>query len=248
MTCYEGLDAAALARRWGVALCEVYDQVTSTLDVVHERGEGNAPASTTILADEQVAGRGRHGRRWQSPAGRGVWLGYLMRPAEPAAVPLISIRVGMAVAAALEGLGAHVALKWPNDLILASRKLGGILCEARWSGKHPAWVAVGVGLNVHGPMPDDLRDTAVAVDEICPGTDRLGVLDRVVPGLAGVPEAPQLADAELRAYAARDWLRGRRLREPVAGRAVGIDASGALLLERRDGDIERIRGGSIVAA
>jgi len=245
---YEGLEAAALARRWGLPKCEVYDRVTSTLDVLHERAAEGAPVGTTILADEQVAGRGRHGRRWHSPAGRGIWLGYLMRPGEPAAVPLLSVRVGLAIAAALDGLGAQLALKWPNDLILADRKLGGILCEARWHGPRPTWVAVGVGLNVHGPLPDDLRDTAVAVDEVCPGADRLSVLDRLVPGLAGVPEAPHLDEAELGAYARRDWLRGRSLRQPTTGQAAGIDADGALLVERPDGDVERIRGGNVVAA
>jgi BirA family biotin operon repressor/biotin-[acetyl-CoA-carboxylase] ligase len=245
---YEGLEGTALEGRWQVPRCEVHERVTSTLDVLRELAEDGAAPGTTVLADEQVAGRGRQGRRWYSPPGRGAWIGYLMRPEDPSAVALVALRVGLAAADALEVLGASVALKWPNDLILANRKLGGILCEARWRGARPAWVAVGVGLNVHGPMPGDLRDSAIALDEVCPRVGRLDVLDRVIPALARIPGTPRLEDAELRAYARRDWLRGRRILEPAAGYAVGIDDGGALLVEADGGGVERINGGSIVAA
>ena len=93
------------------------------------------------------------------------------RPAHPGAAELLPLRVGLAVADVLEGLGGMpaVGLKWPNDLMVADRKLGGILCEARWRGDALAWVAVGVGLNVRNPVPQGVRVPAARLaDHLAP--------------------------------------------------------------------------------
>ena len=248
VTSYDGVSESALEVRWNVPRCVVFDRVSSTLDAVHELAGGDAPAGTTVLADEQLSGRGRHGRPWLSPPGRGVWLGFLTRPEDAASVGLLAVRVGLATARSLDAVGAAVWLKWPNDLMLEDRKLGGVLCEARWKGASPAWVAVGVGLNVHGPVADPLRGTAIALDEASPDVTRLQVLDGVLAALQGLPDHPRLDYAELAAYAERDWLRGRRIVEPAAGRSVGVGHDGALLVETESGHVERVIGGTVVAA
>lgn len=248
MTAYDGVLESALAVRWNVPRCVVFDRVSSTLDVVHELAGSGAPAGTTVVADEQLSGRGRHGRPWLSPPGRGVWLGFLIRPEDAATVGLLAVRVGLATARSLDAVGASVRLKWPNDLMLKDRKLGGVLCEVRWRGATPAWVAVGVGLNVHGPVAESLRGAAIALDEASPGVTRVGVLDGVLAGLRRLPDHPRLDDAELAAYAERDWLRGRRIVEPAAGRPAGIGPDGALLVETESGHVERVIGGTVVAA
>jgi BirA family biotin operon repressor/biotin-[acetyl-CoA-carboxylase] ligase len=247
MTPYDGVSADALATRWDVPACIVYERVSSTLDVVHTMATDGAPSGLVVLADEQVAGRGRQGRAWFSPPGSGVWLGYLTRPDAGEIVRLLSIRVGLAVAHALERISVTLELKWPNDLMLQDRKVGGVLCEARWETTRPAWVAVGVGLNVRGPLPKALDLTAVALDAVRPGVTRLEVLDCIVPELSELPSLPQLMGEELTAFARRDWLNARRLREPVEGTARGLAADGALLVETDDGRVERVVGGSIVA-
>jgi BirA family biotin operon repressor/biotin-[acetyl-CoA-carboxylase] ligase len=206
-----------------------------------------APSGLVVLADEQVAGRGRQGRAWVSPPGRGVWLGYLARPPAGETARLLSIRVGLAVARALERIKISVELKWPNDLMARDRKVGGVLCEARWEVTRPAWVAVGVGLNVLGPLPKELGLTAVALDAVRPGVTRLEVLDCLVPELSELPSVPQLMADELTAFARRDWLNARRLLGPVEGTARGLAADGALLVETDDGRVERVVGGRIVA-
>ncbi len=245
---YDGEPGEALAQRWGLPVCVTLQRVSSTLDVVHEMAAAGAEAGLVVLADEQVAGRGRHGRAWLSPPGRGVWLGYLRRPADPEAAGPLSLRVGIAVARALTPLGAEVGLKWPNDLILADRKLGGILCEARWTGVRAGWVAVGVGLNLYGPMPLDLERIGVALDHEVPGVTRLQVLDAVVPALTRIPERGALQPDELAEFERRDWLRNRRVHLPRSGIARGVGADGALLVEMDDGRVERVVGGSVVAA
>ena len=175
-------------------------------------------------------------------------MGYLRRPRDAEAVGPLALRVGIAVATALTPLGAEVALKWPNDLMLDDRKLGGVLCEARWTGVRPGWVAVGVGLNVHGPMPPALERIGVALDQNVAGATRLQVLDRVVPALRLIPERGALDPRELAEFERRDWLRNRRVHAPRRGIARGVEADGALLVETEDGRVERVVGGSVVAA
>ena len=229
---FDGVPAGALARRWGVPQCQVAAQVASTLDVAHTLGERGAPAGTIVLAEQQTAGRGRDGRTWHSPPG-GVWLAVLLRP-RGAALGIVSIRAGLVLADVMDELvGAPVAqLKWPNDVLFNDRKLGGVLCEGRWHGDALQWLAVGVGVNVANDIPPAVRDTAIALEEIAPGVRRIDVLDRLVPPLPRlVAPGSQLTDAECAAFAARDWLRNRVLRRPVAGRAIGLRPDGALLVE-----------------
>lgn len=244
---YDGLEPADLAARLRAPSCLALATVTSTMDIVHELAAEAAPAGTVVLADEQVKGRGRLGRRWHSPRGAGVWLGYLMRPAEPLESGVLSLRVGLAVVEALDALGAAAQLKWPNDIVADDRKLAGVLCEARWLKESTAWVAVGIGINVRGPLPAEIRGDAVTLDEIQRGVTRVEFLEALVPRLNALSHAAILSDAERAAYARRDWLLGRRLTEPMSGTAAGVAADGALLVEVPAG-IERVLGGGVVVA
>lgn len=136
-------------------------------------GQG-APHGAVVTADAQGAGRGRRGRSWSSPPGSGLYVSLLLRPG-PIRPPERFGALGLAVAVGLrEGLPplqAPVRLKWPNDLLIEGRKLGGILCEARWSGDAPE-VVVGFGLNVHPQeFPAALRGRATCLADHC--SDRL---------------------------------------------------------------------------
>jgi len=107
-----------------------------------------------FIADMQTAGRGRRGRQWISPAGANIYLSIRWcTPASAASFAGLSLAVGVAIAEALVGLGAeHLALKWPNDIVLRSgEKLGGILIEVAGEMAGPATVIVGVGLNYEMP-------------------------------------------------------------------------------------------------
>jgi BirA family biotin operon repressor/biotin-[acetyl-CoA-carboxylase] ligase len=238
---YDGLEPEELAIRLDAPRCLCFDRVASTLDVVHEIAEQGAPAGTVVLADEQAEGRGRHGRRWQSQRGSGILLAYLARPRVAAESGLVALRAGLAVVQSLGELGVEAGLKWPNDVVVRDRKLGGILCEARWAQGRPRWVAVGIGLNVHGRVPPEVSTSAVALDDVRAGTARLDVLQRLVPRLHAMPDAAQLDAVEQDAFRHCDWLRGRWLSSPVEGRASGVGPDGALLVETEDG-LERIVG------
>ena len=216
--------------------CDCFRTVGSTLDRVHQLGADGAPPGSTVIAAEQTAGRGRDGRTWHSPVG-GVWLGLLLRP-PGAALGAAAIRAGLAVADAVDALLGRAAtrLKWPNDVLLGDRKLGGILCEARWQGDTLQWLAVGVGVNVTNPLPEAVARRAVALAEWLPGARRIDLLDRLVPALTGRGAvAAALTEPECAAFTARDWLRGRELRAPAVGRARGLRADGALIVESAAG-------------
>jgi BirA family biotin operon repressor/biotin-[acetyl-CoA-carboxylase] ligase len=244
---YDGVPVADLVRRLHAPHLVAERTVSSALDLVHQLASDGAPAGTLVLAEEQVAGRGRQGRRWHSPPGVGIWLGWLVRPRARAGHGVTALRVGLALAETLETLGVQPRLKWPNDVLVDGRKLAGILCEARWHGDALGWVAVGVGVNVHGPLPEAVRDRAVALDDLLPDPTRVSVLERLVPRLQALRHDARLSGEERDRYHQYDWLLGRDLAEPAVGRARGIDDGGALLVETGHG-VERIVGGSVVTA
>jgi BirA family transcriptional regulator, biotin operon repressor / biotin---[acetyl-CoA-carboxylase] ligase len=228
----DGIPTNQFARRWGVPQCAVFRTLPSSLDAIHEVAAQGAPAGTVILAEEQTAGRGRDGRTWRSPSG-GVWLGMLLRPPAPAPGAL-SLRIGLVVADVVDELlrAPRAQLKWPNDVLLDGRKLAGILCEGRWQGATPQWLAVGVGMNVANEIPAGLAGPAIALREVLPDVRRIEILDRLVPALLLLTthHAP-LTDFECAAFARRDWLRGRQIRAPLSGRAAGVGPDGALLVD-----------------
>jgi BirA family biotin operon repressor/biotin-[acetyl-CoA-carboxylase] ligase len=221
-----------------------YDEVTSTLDVAHDLARQGEEAGTLVVARSQVAGRGRMGRSWRSEPGAGLWLTLIERPSDPAALDVLSLRVGLALAPVLDAFtDAPVRLKWPNDLYVDDRKLAGILIEARWREGHPEWVAIGVGINLRPPASEP---RAIGLRA---GVSRDDVLALVGPALrAAAACTGPLSAAELDLFAARDLAAGRRCLEPVAGTVLGIDASGALLVDvaSPNGAITVVRAGSLV--
>lgn len=240
---FGGLDGATLAARLGLAACELHGRVASTMDLAHAAAARGAPAGTLILADEQDAGRGRGGKVWSSPAGGGLWMTMVERPASPAGLDVLSLRLGLFVAEALDGLVAgHARLKWPNDLMVGNGKLAGILVEARWRDQRVDWVAIGLGLNVLPP-----REVPGAVG-LTPGTTRLAALEAVTPAVrAAAAGTGPLTPEELDRYARRDHAVRRRVVQPADGIVAGVAASGELMVETAGG-LVACRSGSLVLA
>lgn len=224
------------------------DRVTSTQDVTHELAAAGAEDGEAVVAVEQTAGRGSRGRAWASGRG-GLWLSVLCRPTAAAPPEALSIRVALAVAAALEAAGAaDIMVKWPNDLMISGRKVGGILAEARWVGDRLGWIAIGVGINVANTLPDELRDAAATVGDRLPGARASDLAPAIIAAVraAGSVAGP-LDPAEQGDFARRDAIVGRRLVAPVAGVAAGIAADGALRVRRDDGVVEQVKVGPAVA-
>jgi BirA family transcriptional regulator, biotin operon repressor / biotin---[acetyl-CoA-carboxylase] ligase len=200
-------------------------RVDSTNARARELAVAGAPHGTLVTAAEQTAGRGRQGRGWSAPAGRGLLLSVLLRD-WPRLLPL-----GAAVAVA-ETVGEDAAIKWPNDVLVRDHKVAGILAEGR---PQEGWMVLGIGLNVAvrpNDLPPDVRDTAATMG--LEPTEVEPTLARVLRNLerwlaAGEPEV-------LGAWRARDALAGRAVAwAGGAGTAVGVDEDGRLAVDLADG-------------
>jgi BirA family biotin operon repressor/biotin-[acetyl-CoA-carboxylase] ligase len=238
---YAGANADTIAAHCAVPRVVLFDEVTSTLDIAHPLARDGAPDGTLIVAERQTAGRGRGGRTWASEEGAGIWSTIIARPTDDAALEVLSLRVGLAVARALDAFtSGDVQVKWPNDLMLDGGKLGGILIESRWREERVDWVAIGIGINCR--VPRDIPNARALLE----GTGRIDVLAALVPAVrAAAASRGALTAPELRDYERRDWARGRRCTAPVAGVVRGIDARGALLVRTSTGDVAA-RSGSLI--
>jgi BirA family biotin operon repressor/biotin-[acetyl-CoA-carboxylase] ligase len=180
------------------------------------------------------------GRRWESPAGKNLYVSLLLRPSVPTVdAPSLALVAGVALADAVEAVGVPAALKWPNDLYCGGRKAAGVLAEMASDPDGVRHVVIGVGLNVNGvedDFPPDLRGTATSL-RICAGRlfRRVDVLARLLDAF-GARYAEFLGGgfASLRdGWDRRDFLRGRRvlLRRQGGegwGTVDGLDTAGAL--------------------
>jgi BirA family biotin operon repressor/biotin-[acetyl-CoA-carboxylase] ligase len=211
-------------------------EIASTQDELHRRAADGAPDGTAVVAERQVAGRGSRGRGWESPPG-GLWLSVLWRPRAGDDAGLLSLRAGLAVAELLDGVGGLplVQLKWPNDVIVDGRKVGGLLCEARWLGAELSWVAIGLGLNVRNAPPAKARMPAASLAEWRADLEPATLAQPMAEVLARLGGRGTLTAEEASAWRARDWLLGHRLAAPLAGVARGIDPRGALRIETAEG-------------
>jgi BirA family transcriptional regulator, biotin operon repressor / biotin---[acetyl-CoA-carboxylase] ligase len=199
----------------------------STNERAKELAAAGAPHGTLVTADEQSAGRGRQGRVWTAPAGSAVLMSLVLRELDE----LLPITAAVAIC---EALPPEAAIKWPNDVWIARRKVAGILVEGR---PQEGWAVLGVGLNVTTEsFPPELAETATSLKlagvETTPGQ----VLEELLPSLDEWLGAPP--DAVLPAWRDRDALKGERVRWTGGeGVAAGIDDSGSLLVDTRDGRV-----------
>ena len=237
---FDGATSEDIERLLGLSRVELLASTTSTLDVAHRLALTGAPTGTLIIADEQTAGRGRGGKSWASAPGAGLWLTLIERPSDTSGLDVLSLRVGLAAARALDRFAAEpIRVKWPNDLYIDRGKLAGILVEARWRESELEWVAIGLGVNVRAP--DGVPGSAW----LEPDTSRLDVLTELIPAVrAAASETGPLRKDEMEEFAARDMARGKKCITPALGRVAGITANGELLVTLAD-SVARFRSGSL---
>lgn len=237
-----------------------YPSLGSTNTEARRLAEEGATGGTVVLADAQSAGKGRRGRAWHSPPGRGIYFSTVLRP--PKICPAAAAPVTLAAAAALAGslrktTGLEITVKWPNDLLIGAKKMGGILTEAKTNRQTLLYIVLGVGLNVNhraGDFPPELQECACSLY-----LESKRCFDRTALFLTILEELQRSLDLFFREGFAPFqslWEKmsatvGNRVELSVQGHkvrgiAVSLDAEGALLVEDDRGRRHRVLCGEII--
>ena len=241
--------------------------VDSTNLLALAAAQAGAPHGSVWIADEQTAGRGRGGHGWHSTAGDGLYVSVLLRPQIALADALwLSLATGLAAQSAIAIVtGLKLDIRWPNDLLIGEKKVGGILVETSTPASQsdtPAilrYAVIGVGINVnHHSFPPELE--ALATSLHCESgknwprehllIEFLRALDQQVAQLeaelSGQSIAPPLLD---RFAASSTWVRGKRVRVDEAGGytgvTTGLDPRGFLLVAGDDGVLHTVISGGV---
>ena len=255
---------AGLGTRWaGRGLVFYAPELPSTNAVLRDLARQGAPHGSVAVCHHQTAGRGRMSRSWETPAGEALTFSVLLRPRlRPEEAQLCTLAAAVAVAGMISGRfpGLKARIKWPNDVVVEGRKVCGILSEAGFGADGLDYVVTGVGLNVNQPaFSGELADKAASL---------LGLLRRSDGDAQPLDRAELLRDFLSRFEEQMDRLEaggfaairpmyeelsatiGQAVQviapaESYTGIAQGVDETGALLVRRQDGTMERVLCGDV---
>jgi BirA family biotin operon repressor/biotin-[acetyl-CoA-carboxylase] ligase len=232
-------------------------KVDSTNRVALELGHAGEPEGAVVLAEEQTAGRGRAGRAWHSERAAGIYVTLLLRPRlAPVQAPLLTMMAGLSAHAAIQAqTGLSVDLKWPNDLLIAGKKVGGILTEMHAEPAQVRFVIVGLGLNVNQEkFPAELGATATSLRaETGRPQSRLELLVRLLRQFESDYNRFLTDGAEsvvARFMAVSSYAQGKRVRvtngkESFTGTTAGLGSEGLLLVKREGGQVVTVIAGDV---
>lgn len=237
---------------------QVFQETTSTNDVIEKFARDGVKEGVVVFAESQTKGRGRLGRKWISPVGKGLWFSVLLRPKlRPQEATQLTVVAATALARAIRSQTQLAPeIKWPNDILLRGRKVAGILTELSAEVDRVNHVILGIGLDVNQvaeDFPPDVRkiatslkiETDAVVDRAALAAAILRELDRDYARVCDGGFA-ELADE----WESRCTTLGRNVSvhigdRQVRGRAEALDDDGALLVRTEHGRIERIIGGDV---
>jgi BirA family transcriptional regulator, biotin operon repressor / biotin---[acetyl-CoA-carboxylase] ligase len=220
-----------------------------------EAARGGAPHGSVFFADEQLAGRGRGGHSWHSAAGQGLYVSVLLRPPIAAVrLPLLPLAFGLAAADSIHATsGVTVDLRWPNDLLIGPRKVGGILVEAKTESSAVAFAVVGIGINVHQRVfPVDVSTPATSLDlESNKPVKRESLLVSLLKSLQretlGLLDTAAIQTIPRRVQQASSWVHSRNVQvhgpQACTGITAGLDENGFLLVLTANGIVTVQTGG-----
>lgn len=229
----------------------------STNRVAMELAYAGEEEGAVILAEAQTEGRGRAGRRWHSEQGAGIYVTILLRPRlSPVQAPLLTMLAGLSLhSAILAQTGLNAELKWPNDILVDGKKLGGILTEMHAEPTQVRFVIVGIGLNVNQEkFPAELSSIATSLrKESGKAHSRLELLVRLLREFETdynrfLREGPSYVVgrfAEVSQFADGKRVRVDTGRDMYSGRTAGLSADGLLLVKKDDGETVTVVAGDV---
>lgn len=235
-----------------------YDEVSSTQDIAAELARGGAAEGTLVIAEMQKGGRGRKGRSWVSLPEGGIYLSLILRPnLMPSQIVQIPLIAGVALTRAIkETVPLQPMIKWPNDIIIGKKKVGGILTEMSSEIDGVNYVVLGIGLNVNIPASLLAEQTAgiatSLIDEYGAYISRAKLVQCflsefeiiytkfLASGFSSVRDEWKALNNTI-----GSWVKVSDGGEEIEGEALDIDNDGFLLVRKESGDVSRIISGDV---
>ena len=238
---------------------QTYDRVGSTNDLALQCGIDGAEEGTLILAESQIQGRGRHGRRWLAPPRSSILASVILRHRLRAdQVGLPNLIGAVAIATAINELtNLSAQIKWPNDVLIQGRKVSGVLTELEYDRNRQPFFVMGFGINVNtiwADLPEELRASATSLRiESNRKISRVVLLQAILHRLEENylrlkhnDTEPIIATVNRLSYHLGDWIQIKTAGELFHGRAEGIDRDGGLLLRDVNGNRRKFLVGEVL--
>lgn len=242
------MDAAELKSIWKPKWvgCEIlyFDSIDSTNTKAQELAEKGYPSGTLVVADKQIAGKGRRGRNWESPSGCGIFMTLMLKPdINPNNASMLTLVSALAVAKALADItGKDAKIKWPNDIVIDSRKVCGILTEMSAQFDYINNIVIGIGINVNNSsFPEEISATASSLRLLSGGKKyrRAEIIEKIMEYFEkyySIFLETEDLSALVNEYDAmlvnmKKQVKVLDPKEPFEGKAMGITKTGELIVD-----------------
>lgn len=232
-----------------------FDTLSSTMDVALQLAVKGVPEGAVVLAEAQTKGKGRLGRNWISPKYKGIYLSLILRPKIlPSKASVLTLLSAVSICEAVKEItDLDLKIKWPNDIFIQNKKLGGILIELNAEMDQTRFIIIGIGLNVNNDKKDLINNAASLKEYKKDDINRIILLQEILRRL----EANLLSFQEKGSgYIIEKWhsyniTLGRRVKisfqkEQIEGQAVDIDIDGGLLIRDDSGVIRKVMSGDVI--
>ena len=246
----QGLDTKFIGKK-----IYYFDGVPSTMNIAMQLGIKGAPEGTLVVAEYQTKGRGRLGRSWFSPKYKGIYLSLLLKPKIlPIDAPILTLLAAVSICEAVKAItGLDTQIKWPNDILIHHKKLGGILTELSAEMDEINFVIIGIGLNVNNDKKTLVSGATSLREQKKENINRINLMQEILRRI----ETNYLSFQERGAHPLIEKWRehsitlGKRIKvyshkEHIEGEAIDIDMDGGLLVRKDSGVIEKVMAGDVV--
>jgi len=232
-----------------------FDAVSSTMNIASELALKDAPEGTLIITESQTKGRGRLGREWFSPKYKGIYLSLILRPKVlPSQAAIFTLLTAVSVCEAVkEAVGLDVQIKWPNDLLIHNKKLGGILTELNAETDEVRFIIIGIGLNVNNDKKDLPGGATSLREQKNQNINRIELLRELLRRIEEnyLVSQKKGASSIIKKWRDHNLTLGRRVkivshREHIEGEALDIDTDGGLLLRKDSGLTQKVTAGDVM--
>jgi len=232
-----------------------FDTVSSTMDIATELGIKGSAEGTLVVAETQTKGRGRIARHWFSPKYKGIYLSFILRPdILPNSTPLLTLLCAVSILEAIKSqTGLDTKIKWPNDLLIHNKKVGGILTELNAEMDITHFVVIGIGLNVSNDKKSLVEGATSLKEEAKEEVSRISLVQDILRSIEANYVVFQQKGGQqiIEKWRLHSATLGKHIRVNyqkihLEGEAVDIDSDGGLLIRNDSGLIEKIMSGDII--